>query len=207
MRMLSNLAMDGKKQLKTKKDVLKKAIAKVFQEEQANNVYVPVARLPTFVSRYLLQYRVNAFLNGYIKTPGGVKNEPGKVLKFKISLYGLPSAPRKWYKIFHNFMVTHGMKRSVSDFCLYIGENVWLVIWVDDMLITGEKTKFEQVYRNNDLNYGDEVKISQINFINTILSKFNTILCKGVNTPIVCDFMISKLTLKNLTLKSSHFGI
>ncbi|KAJ8883837.1 hypothetical protein PR048_015692 [Dryococelus australis] len=56
-----------------------------------------------------------AFLNGYvddgiyIKTPDGFKNEPGKVLKLKRSLYSLRSAPRKWNERFHNFVETHGI--------------------------------------------------------------------------------------------------
>ncbi|KAJ8892341.1 hypothetical protein PR048_004921 [Dryococelus australis] len=70
-----------------------------------------------------------AFLNEYvdddiyIKTPDGVKNEPG-VLKLKRRLYGLRLAPKKWNERFHNFMGTHGMKRSVSDFFLYIGDKL-----------------------------------------------------------------------------------
>ncbi|KAJ8892014.1 hypothetical protein PR048_004579 [Dryococelus australis] len=200
-------AIETKWIFKTKKDGLKKArlVAKGFQEESANNVYAPVARLPT-----------TPFLNGYvdndiyIKTPDGVKNEPSKVLKLKRSLYGMRSAPRKWNERFHNFMETRGMTRSASDFCLYIGENVWLIIWVDDMLVTGERTQVENLirllkgeFKANDLgilseflgttmivNYGGEVKISQSSFINNILSKFNMILCKGVNTPMVCDFQV-----------------
>ncbi|KAJ8893391.1 hypothetical protein PR048_005982 [Dryococelus australis] len=124
-------------------------------------------------------------------------------------LYGLRSAPRKWNKRFHNFMETRGMKRSASDFYRYIGENVWLNIWVDDMLITGEKTQVENLirllngeFKAKDLgilseflgtmivNVGDEVQISQSRFINKILSKFNKIPYKGGNTPMVCDFQV-----------------
>ncbi|KAJ8886966.1 hypothetical protein PR048_013180 [Dryococelus australis] len=233
-------AIETKWIFRTKKDGLKdtRLVIKGFQEEPANNVYAPVTRLPTI--RLLISIAVSrkweiqqldiptAFLNGYvdddiyIKTPGRVKNEPGKVLKLKRSQYGLRSAPRKWNVKFHNFMETHGMKRSASDFCLYIGENVWLIIWVDDMLVTGEKTQVENLirllkgeFKAKDMgilseflgtmivNDGDEVKIYQSSFINKILSKFNIILCKGVNTP---WYMISKLTLKNLAMKSSCFG-
>ncbi|KAJ8876243.1 hypothetical protein PR048_024153 [Dryococelus australis] len=169
---------------------LKKArlVAKGFQEEPANNVYAPLASLQTI--RLLISIAVSrkweirqldvpaAFLNRYvdddiyIKTPDRVKNEPGKVLKLKRRL-------------------------------------VWLIIWVDDMLVTGERTQVENLIRllkgefeAKDLgilseflgtmieNYGDKVKISQSSFINKIVFKFNTILCKGVNTPMVCDFQV-----------------
>ncbi|KAJ8886561.1 hypothetical protein PR048_012773 [Dryococelus australis] len=205
-------AIETKWIFKTKKDGLKKVrlVAKGFQEEPANNVYAPVARLPTIrlliyiaVSRKWEIRQLNvptAFLNGYvdddiyIKTPDGVKNKPGKALKLKRSLYSLHSAPRKCNERFHNFMEIHDMKRSASDFCLYIGENVWIIIWVDDMLITGEKTQVENLIRllkgTMIVNYGHEEQISQSSFINKILSKFNMILCQGMNTPMARDFQV-----------------
>ncbi|KAJ8894223.1 hypothetical protein PR048_006835 [Dryococelus australis] len=124
-----------------------------------------------------------AFLNGYvdddiyIKTPDGVKNEPGKVLKLERSLYGLCSAPRKWNERFHNFMETHVINGSASDFFLYIGE-----FKAKDMGILSE------CLGTMIINDGNEVKLSQNSFINKILSEFNMILYKGVNTPMVCDF-------------------
>ncbi|KAJ8881760.1 hypothetical protein PR048_018246 [Dryococelus australis] len=152
------LGNEWEEAIENKKYGLKKArlVAKGFQEDPANDVYAPVARLPTIclltsiaVSRKweIQQLDVHtAFRNGYldddiyIKTPDGVKNKPG-VLKLKRSLYGLCSAPRKWNERFYNFMGTHGMKVSTSDFCLCIGKNVWLIIWVDVTLIIGEKTQ------------------------------------------------------------------
>ncbi|KAJ8886904.1 hypothetical protein PR048_013116 [Dryococelus australis] len=200
-------------------------VAKGFQEDAANNVYAPGARLPTICLLISIAVSIKwkirqpdvptAFLDGYmdddiyIKIPCGVKNEPGKVLKLKRFLYGLRSALRKWNERFHNFVVTRGMKRSASDFCLYFGENVWFIICVDDMLITGEKTEVENLirllkgeFKAKDLgvlseflgttfvNDGDEVKMSHSSFINKILTKFNMILCKGVNIPMVCDFQV-----------------
>ncbi|KAJ8877348.1 hypothetical protein PR048_021802 [Dryococelus australis] len=198
---------------KTKKDGLKKArlVAKGFQEEPANNVLPTIHLLISIaVSRKweIRQLDVpTAFLDWYvdddiyIKTPDGVKNDPGKVLKLKRSLYGLCSAPRKWNERFHNFMETR-MKRSASDFCLYITENVRLIIWVDDMLVTGDKTQVENLirllkgeFKAKDLGIlseflGTIIVNDGMNFINKILSKFNMILCKGVNTPMVCDFQV-----------------
>ncbi|KAJ8887332.1 hypothetical protein PR048_013547 [Dryococelus australis] len=169
-----------------KKGGLKKSrlVAKGIQGDPANNVYAPVARLPTICLLISIAVSMKweirqldvptAFLNGYIKTLDGVKNEIGKVLKLKRSVYGLRSALRKWNERFHNFM------------------NVWLIIWVDYMLLTGEKTEVENLIRllkgefeAKDLgvlseflgtmivNNGDEVKISH-----------------KLNTPIINDFQV-----------------
>ncbi|KAJ8877015.1 hypothetical protein PR048_021467 [Dryococelus australis] len=67
---------------------------------------------PSHLQEYELKWEIQqlniptAFLNGYvdddiyIKTPDGVQNEQGKVLKLKRSLYGLRSAHRKWNERF-----------------------------------------------------------------------------------------------------------
>ncbi|KAJ8872250.1 hypothetical protein PR048_025852 [Dryococelus australis] len=176
-------AIETKWIFKTKKDGLKK-----ITNHSSPDIYCSIKKMGNPTTRHSYSF-LNEYVDDdiYIKTPDGVKNEPE----------------------FHNFMETHGMKRSVSDFCLYIGENVWLIIWVDDMLVTGERTQVENLIRllkgefkakdlgilseflgTMILNDGDEVKISQSSFINKILPKFNVILCKGVNTPMVCDFQV-----------------
>ncbi|KAJ8893776.1 hypothetical protein PR048_006376 [Dryococelus australis] len=164
-------AIETKWIFKIKKDGLKKArlVAKGFQEFPANNVYAPVAREVCMVCAQHLGNGMRDF----------------------------------------TIMETRGMKRSASDFCPYIGENVWLIIWVDDMLVTGEKMQVENSirllkgeFKAKDLgilseilgtmivNDGYEVKISQSSFINKMLSKFNIIFCKGVNTSMVCDSQV-----------------
>ncbi|KAJ8894361.1 hypothetical protein PR048_007003, partial [Dryococelus australis] len=203
-------AIEPKWIFKTKKEGKINRKKKGVQEEPANNVYAPVARLPTI--RLLISIAVTrkweirqldiptAVLNGYmdddiyIKTLDGVKNEPG-MLKLKISLYGLCSALRKWNERFHNFMETHGMKRSASDFCLYIGENekntsIKLIRFLKGEFKAKDLGILSAFLGTMVVYDGDEVKISQVSFINKILSKFNIILCKGVNTPMVCDFQV-----------------
>ena len=106
---------------RTKADATKKArlIVKGYEEDLTSNIYSPVARMPTvrlILSNALqndweiLQLDIpSAFLNGkvkkdiYIKTPQGVNNEEGKVLKLYKSLYGLKSAPRDWNETLNDF--------------------------------------------------------------------------------------------------------
>jgi hypothetical protein len=71
-----------------------------------------------------------------------------------------------------------------------VGKNVWLLIWVDDILVTGAKTACDQLIENlkkefNAKNFGllkdffgtkilqngEEIKISQSEFIDKLLSK------------------------------------
>ncbi|KAJ8895693.1 hypothetical protein PR048_001029, partial [Dryococelus australis] len=146
-------AIETKWIFKTKKARL---LTKGFQEEPANHVYTSVARLPTI--RLL--------------------NEPGKVLKLKC-LYDLCTAPKKLNERFHNFMETHGMTRSASDFCLYSGENVWLIIWVDDMLVTEEKTQVKNLIRL----LKSEFKAKDLGILSDLIEKVSRcILLHGQNT-------------------------
>ena len=73
---------------------------------------------------------------------------PGKenyVCKLKKSLYGLKQSPRQWYKRFDSFMLLNGFKRSEYDSCVYIkiveGSPIYLLLYVDDMLIAAKSRK------------------------------------------------------------------
>ncbi|KAK9736737.1 hypothetical protein QE152_g11293 [Popillia japonica] len=45
-----------------------------------------------------------------------------------------------WNEGFHEFAERHGMKRSGNDFCVYIGDEVWLLSWVDDIIVVAPNT-------------------------------------------------------------------
>jgi hypothetical protein len=73
---------------------------------------------------------------------------PGKenfVCKLKKSLYGLKQSLRQWYKRFDSFMISNGFKRSQYDSCVYIkfvnGSPIYLLLYVDDMLIAANSKK------------------------------------------------------------------
>jgi hypothetical protein len=52
------------------------------------------------------------------------------ICRLKKSLYGLKQSPRPWYKRFDSFMLSHGFKQSN-----YNGSAIYLLLYVDDMLI------------------------------------------------------------------------
>ncbi|CAM0870358.1 unnamed protein product [Alopecurus aequalis] len=94
-----------------------------------------------------------AFLHGeleeeiYMDQPEGfiVPGKEDHVCKLKRSLYGLKQSPRRWYKRFDSFMLSHGFKRSEFDSCVYIkfvdGSPIYLLLYVDDMLIAAKSKK------------------------------------------------------------------
>jgi len=68
------------------------------------------------------------------------------VCKLEKSLYRLKHSLKQWYKCFDKFMCGRGYTRSLYDPCVYFrkllsGEYIYLLLYVDDMLIAS-KNKF-----------------------------------------------------------------
>ena len=75
---------------------------------------------------------------------GFVVSEKEKlVCRLKKFFYGLKQSPRHWYKRFDSFILSHGFKRSDYDSCVYLktinGSTIYLLLYVDDMLIAVKK--------------------------------------------------------------------
>lgn len=60
--------------------------------------------------------------------------------------YGLKSSPKCWNQRFNPFAQGNGLKRS-NNFCFYIGNQVWLIVFMDDILIR-EEVEIQKVIRN-----------------------------------------------------------
>ena len=78
---------------------------------------------------------------GFIKNGG-----EGKVCLLKKSLYGLKQSPRHWNLRFDSFIKTAGFERCIKDLCVYLkedkaGDNIYLLLYVDDMLIAAKSKK------------------------------------------------------------------
>jgi hypothetical protein len=86
----------------------------------------------------------------YMKQPKGfvVEGKKELVWKLKNSLYGLKESPRMWYQNFDTYMLGLGFTRSEEDHCVYfklIGDHlIYLVLYVDDMLLIGNNKKIIQ---------------------------------------------------------------
>jgi hypothetical protein len=92
-----------------------------------------------------------AFLNGvldqevYVEKPLGfvVHERETHVCHLKRALYGLKQAPRAWYSCIDTYLLQIGFTKSESDVNLYYivigGEPLILVLYVDDLFITGQR--------------------------------------------------------------------
>ena len=101
-----------------------------------------------------------AFLNGfiqeevYIEQPQGfeVHGKESHVCRLKKALYGLKQAPRAWYSRIDTYLQKMGFTKSEADPNLYyivIGEEpLILVLYVDDLVITGAERLIEHCKRD-----------------------------------------------------------
>jgi hypothetical protein len=100
-----------------------------------------------------------AFLNGeveqevYIEQPEGfvIHGKESHVCKLKKALYGLKQAPRAWYGRIGSFLQSLGFSKSIADPNIYIkivkNHPVILVLYVDDLFLTGEEHLIAQTKR------------------------------------------------------------
>lgn len=174
----------------------------------------------------LHQYDVtNAFLHGELQKPVFMCPPPGytsdfvdgEVCQLKKTLYGLKQSPRAWFGRFTVAMKKYGYKQSNSDHTLFLkrkGEKITcLVIYVDDMIITGDDVKETDSLRENlfsefsmkdlgPLKYflGIEVLrskrgifISQRKYILDILTEVGMLECKPASTPMIPNHKLRKV--------------
>jgi hypothetical protein len=86
----------------------------------------------------------------YMQQPKGfvVKGKKELVCKLKMSLYGLKQSPRMWYQKFDTYILGLGFTRRKEDHCVYfklIGDHlIYLVLYVDDMLLIGNNKEIIQ---------------------------------------------------------------
>ncbi|XP_035838498.1 uncharacterized protein LOC110908724 isoform X1 [Helianthus annuus] len=161
----------------------------------------------------------NAFLHGdlteevYMEAPPGFSGsfKEREVCRLKKSLYGLKQSPRAWFGKFTLAMKEYGYHQSNADHTLFLkrrnGLVTCLIIYVDDMIITGNDveeiaqlkenlfSKFEMKDLGN-LKYflGIEVLrskrgifICQRKYVLDLLAETGLIDCKPADTPMVVN--------------------
>ena len=141
--------------------------------------------------------------------PGFVaQGESGLVCKLRHSLYGMKQSPRAWFSWFSSVVQEFGMIRNAANHSVFYhhsstGKCIYLIVYVDDIAITGtdqdgiQKLKqhlfshFQTKYLRK-LKYflGIEVDqsnsgvvISQTKFTLDILTDTGMLDCKPVDTP------------------------
>ena len=156
---------------------------------------------------------VTAFLYGYLDeeiyiiqpTLFEVAGGEQKVCLLRKALYGLKQSPRVWYQTLLDFLQKIGFKHTESDHGVFVSEDMFIAIYVDDLLIMGKDTlKLQQLqaelksrFQMTDLGevshyLGIEVDISkdrstialrQTTYLKKTLERFNMANCKPISTP------------------------
>jgi len=123
------------------------------------DTFSPMAKI-TFVRIFLAMAAIhhwplhqldikNAFLHGelqevYMEQPRSFLALGGSrlVCKLQLSLYSLKQSPRTWFGRFSSVLIQFGMTRCEADHSVFYihsssGKCIYLVVYVDDIVITG----------------------------------------------------------------------
>jgi hypothetical protein len=194
--------------------------------------YAPVGKLTTL--RYLLSLAahygwhidhmdvVTAFLNPsidrddvYMCLPPGMDwIDPSlargtRAVRLHKALYGLKQAPRLWWQEIHSFLTSEslGFLQSHADTNLYHKDGVFLLLYVDDILILYAdgipataalelKERLKSRYKMSDLGQatrflgleikynGRDIYLGQTSYIEDLLARFGLSDCRTVSTPV-----------------------
>ncbi|RVW64718.1 Retrovirus-related Pol polyprotein from transposon RE1 [Vitis vinifera] len=183
-----------------------------------DDCFCPLASLHgcyVFLAFYQLDIK-NAFLHGdlaeevYMEQPPGfvAQGESGLVCRLRRSLYGLKQSPRAWFSHFSSVVQEFGMLRSTADHSVFyhhnsLGQCIYLVVYVDDIVITGSdqdgiqklKQHLFTHFQTKDLGklkyfLGIEITqsnsgvvLSQRKYALDILEETGMLDCKPVDTP------------------------
>lgn len=156
----------------------------------------------------------------YMHQPEGF-SEDGKenmVCRLKKSLYGLKQAPRQWYVKFESFMYKEGFQKCNANRCCFFKRYhsiyIILLLYVDDMLVAGPdideiknlKMQLSKEFDMKDLGPARKIlgmqitrdkqrgvlQLSQAEYINRVLQRFNMGNAKPISTPLGSYFRLSK---------------
>ena len=207
-------------------------VARGFSQKEGidyDDIFAPVARYTTIRSIIALaatqgwslhQMDVKtAFLHGaikeevYVEQPLGfeVQDRDTYVCRLKKALYGLKQAPRAWYERMDSYLMKLGFTRSNADPNLYFkvveGKPLILVLYVDDLFLTGDDPLIHQCKRElaAEFEFKDlglmhyflglevwqrpgEIFLSQGKYIVKLLERFGMVDCKSVSTPMELNF-------------------
>ncbi|RVW31085.1 Retrovirus-related Pol polyprotein from transposon RE1 [Vitis vinifera] len=110
----------------------------------------------------MFSFMVNFSRKVYMEQPPGfvAQGESGLVCKLRRSLYGLKQSPRAWFGRFSSIVQEFGMLRSEANHSVFYHHNsssqcIYLVVYVDDIVITGGALRDPGRYRRlvGKLNY------------------------------------------------------
>ena len=213
-------------------------VAKGFSQIKGENfvdVYAPVMSFDTL--RFILaiasinHWKIeqldakNAFLNGpidydvYFQPPEGCNVPKGFCWKLKRGLYGLKQAPKIWFNTITSVLRRGGYTQSILEPCLFYKPDLFLVVYVDDILVTGitenvinhTKRILKEKFVMKDLGHPDVflgitvkktsngVRISLSDFISKMQKDYEISKEKVLATPLVKGFNAAETASRTLT--------
>lgn len=148
-----------------------------------------------------------AFLNASLSEPVYVQPPPGfsndGLLKSEKALYGLKQSPLQWYKTISSYLISIGFVKSITDRCLFKNDDIVLLLYDDDIILTGPDDKklsiildkLEQKFEITDLGKindylginiiekPDHYELSQSSYVRNVLNEFNMSDCQPAKLP------------------------
>ncbi|PKU66151.1 Retrovirus-related Pol polyprotein from transposon TNT 1-94 [Dendrobium catenatum] len=140
---------------------------------------------------------------------------PNHVCKLNKALYGLKQSPRQWFATLTGFLHTQGFRTSHSDpslmICQQTNIQIYFLIYVDDLIVTGNNKAAVQTLLNNLHNrfntrylgqlsqflgitaipQPDGLLLHQSRYATSILQRAGMTNCKPTATPITAKSHIS----------------
>ena len=160
--------------------------------------------------------------------PPGFSTAPNTVCRLQKALYGLKQSPRAWFGRFTLVMKKYGFQQSNADHTLFLkhrhGKVTALIIYVDDMIITGNDeeevselqnrlaSEFEMKSLGN-LKYFLRIEVarsaqgiflSQRKYVLDLLAEVGLLDCKPADTPIMQNHRLGEYPDQEPTDKEGY---
>jgi hypothetical protein len=129
-------------------------VAKGYMEKLGidyEDTFAPVAHYNSIrsvtaiaASRNWLIYQddmTTAFLNALLPHSKWIRLPDGRYIRIEKALYGLKEAPKEWFDTFKSFMFENNFNQSQVEPCLFFKEGIFVALYVDDTLSTGNAVK------------------------------------------------------------------
>ena len=78
-----------------------------------------------------------------VKPPPELEQNPDVLWKLRKALYGLKTSPKLWQQHLSSKLEELGLRKNRADPCIFMGEKLLVMTYVDDLLIVGEKQEQE----------------------------------------------------------------
>ena len=78
-----------------------------------------------------------------VKPPPELEQNPDVLWRLKKAIYGLKTSPKLWQQHLASKLEELGLRKNKADPCIFMGEKLLVMTYVDDLLIVGEQQEQE----------------------------------------------------------------